>query len=58
MRGCTHVTIPVGDGGADNDEQFLSGWFMEPNGYDEDEDNLAETDGNINNGTNKLHDVH
>ena len=58
MRGCTHVSIPVGgsdDSGVDNnEEQFLSGWFMEPNGYDGDEDNVAETDGKINIVANEL----
>ena len=54
MRSCTPVSIPVAaveDAVKDEgrEDQFLSGWFMAPNNYEEDdvEESDRETEGSV-----------
>ena len=50
MRSCIPVSIPVVEGSVEDagEEQFLSGWFMAPNKYDDDDESETETEGNTN----------
>ena len=47
MRSCIPVSIPVVEGSVEDagEEQFLSGWFMAPNKYDDDDESETETEG-------------
>ena len=52
MRSCVPVSIPVKGGTEENavEDEFLSGWFMAPDNYDEDDSDTSQTEGDVDTG--------
>ena len=52
MRSTVPVSIPVEGGNEESavEEEFLSGWFMAPDNYEEDDSDTNETEGDVDTG--------